>query len=82
MFRNAYRDADDYLHYSNDIIFGLENRLQAASLILLIRGNMKTIALILLVLLIRRKLNPDYPELVSRGRTFDGMIERYCGVPP
>ncbi|MBK8554099.1 MAG: hypothetical protein IPL53_24850 [Ignavibacteria bacterium] len=77
MFSKAYRDADVYLHYSNEIIFGIENRFQAASLILLIRGNMKTIALILLVLLIRRKLNPDYPELVSRGRTFDGMIERY-----
>ncbi|MBK8553173.1 MAG: hypothetical protein IPL53_19790 [Ignavibacteria bacterium] len=76
-----FTTADSYLHYSNNILFEI-NRSSTALLILMIITDSSGCIVKLLLLISEKSRRIKNIPLVYRGKIFDGIIERYCGVPP
>ena len=74
--------ADVYLHYSNYVLFEINNTSSIVYLLILqISGSGKITGFILLILA-GSKPAILYGDFIDTGKIFDGVIERYCGVPP
>ena len=74
--------ADAYLHYSNNVLFEINNTSSIVYLLILqVSGSGKITGFILLILS-GSKPAILYGDFIDTGKIFDGVIERYCGVPP
>ena len=76
------KNADAYLHYSNDILFNIANTSSIVFLILLKLSSSIFATWILTFILHNPGVKIHYDGSVTTGKIFDGVIERYCGVPP
>lgn len=76
-------NADAYLHYSNNILFEI-NRIETTAilLILIYSNNSSLLRRLLLTAMNAEKIHIRYSEFKPVINAFDGVIERYCGVPP
>ncbi|MBK8550974.1 MAG: hypothetical protein IPL53_07915 [Ignavibacteria bacterium] len=76
------KNADAYLHYSNDILFNIANTSSIVFLILLKLSSSIFATWVLTFILHNPGVKIHYDGSVTTGKIFDGVIERYCGVPP
>lgn len=76
------KNADAYLHYSNDILFNTSNTSSIVYLILLKLSSSIFVTWVLTYILHSPGVSIHYDRTVTTGMIFDGVIERYCGVPP
>ena len=74
--------ADSYLHYSNQILFEINRSETAALLVILIFFNNVSAQCVIAVVFYDDKPRIFYAEFKECTKSFDGVIERYCGVPP
>src|SRR6188768_3077130 len=80
-FDEFFATADSYFHYSNYILFELSKSATALCLLFIIVDSRGSIAILLLVAL-NKPGRHSYPGFKAHGKIFEGVIERYCGVPP
>ncbi|MEO6693636.1 MAG: hypothetical protein ABIY50_05155 [Ignavibacteria bacterium] len=73
--------ADSYFHYSNYIIFEISKGEPVHCLLFIIIDSSGTIAGLLLIAL-NKSGRRSYPGFKENAKIFEGVIERYCGVPP
>ncbi len=72
--------ADSYFHYSNYILFEVSRSATALCILLLfIHSSGSVTAKLLIYLNFGRRSFPGFKDVV---KIFEGVIERYCGVPP
>ena len=79
-FDEFFSTADSYFHYSNYILFEVSKSATALCLLLLFIHSSGSITAVLLI-----TPNPrprSYPGFKDEVKIFEGVIERYCGVPP
>ena len=76
------KNADSYLHYSNQILFDI-NRSRSFALMLIINffNNISALTAVS-VILYETKPRIYYADIKEFTKFYDGVIERYCGVPP
>lgn len=74
-------NADSYFHYSNQIIFEINRSVTVLCLLLLIIDSKGSIVSLLIISLNKPRYN-QYPGFKDNVKIFEGVIERYCGVPP
>ncbi|MBK8550750.1 MAG: hypothetical protein IPL53_06685 [Ignavibacteria bacterium] len=79
-------NADSYLHYSNQLLFEINRSETAALLVIMIFFNNASAQHVMAIVLSQYE-NEDkprifYAEFKEFTKSFDGVIERYCGVPP
>jgi len=72
--------SDSYFHYSNYILFELSRSVTALSFLLLFTHSNGSVAAVLLIAL--KPVLRSYPGFKDNVKIFEGVIERYCGVPP
>ncbi|MEO8447705.1 MAG: hypothetical protein ABI528_09435 [bacterium] len=77
-----YENADSYLHYSNKIVFNSTGIIPAASLISIKFFSTVTEQLLLLLILQINRTTTTFINCDIIPNAFEGVIERYCGVPP
>lgn len=73
---------DSYLHYSNQILFDINGSRSMALVLILNFFNNISAQISVAVIFFDRKPRIYYAEIKEFTKTFDGVIERYCGVPP
>ncbi|MEO8447358.1 MAG: hypothetical protein ABI528_07680, partial [bacterium] len=76
------KTADNYLHYSNGILFYIEGVLTAVNLIFITSARLVQSIPVMLILLSDEENCFIYFCFTSHAKSFEGVIERYCGVPP
>jgi hypothetical protein len=77
--------ADEYLHYANGMLFFICNTSSIVSFIVMRQNNDRSIpgSSILLIIFHLNKSKPVYFIIrAENANVFEGVIERYCGVPP
>ncbi|HMQ69844.1 MAG TPA: hypothetical protein PKC58_12745, partial [Ignavibacteria bacterium] len=75
--------ADAYLHYANGLMFYIGNDDPAAGFIIFRFNSDGVITGFILVLTLINKQSFLFLRIRSENaNVFDGVIERYCGVPP
>ena len=81
-FERIYVNADSYMHYSNNVIFEITQTGSYAEIIIITFACKKVISVVILMLHSYRKHPLIYAFYKESLKSFDGVIERYCGVPP
>jgi hypothetical protein len=77
--------ADEYLHYANGMLFFICNTSSIESFIVMRPNNDRRIpgSSILIIIFHLNKSKPVYFIIrAENANVFEGVIERYCGVPP
>jgi hypothetical protein len=77
--------ADEYLHYANGMLFFICNTSSIVSFIVMRPNNDRRIpgSSILIIIFHLNKSKPVYFIIrAENANVFEGVIERYCGVPP
>ncbi|MGB4852984.1 MAG: hypothetical protein WBQ38_11785 [Ignavibacteria bacterium] len=81
-FNEIISNADEYLHYANEILFCVSNTSVTLNLILFRISSSGHLTGIIIIIF----KNADKPVFficrIENAIIFDGVIERYCGVPP
>ena len=81
-FNEIISNADEYLHYANEILFCVSNTSVTLNLILFRISSSGHLTGIIIIIF----KNADKPVFficrIENAKIFDGVIERYCGVPP
>ena len=81
-FDKIITNADEYLHYANEILFFASNSSVTLNLIFFRIGSNGQLTGIIIIIF----KNADKPVFficrIENAKIFDGVIERYCGVPP
>ncbi len=80
-FDEFLSNADSYFHYSNQILFEINRSATALFLLLLITDSDGSIVSLLIISL-NKPRHIQYPGFKDNVKIFEGVIERYCGVPP
>ena len=79
-------DADEYLHYANGIMFFICNFRNASEIISIRIYNAADRLRVLLIICDKAKASARrtyyFIFKAERANAFEGVIERYCGVPP
>jgi len=75
-------NADAYLHFSNNVLFEINNTSQFVSLIVLNVNSNGTVTGVMLIIIKGIRSIIFYSNFIVSVRVFDGVIDRYCGVPP
>ena len=81
LFNEFVSNADSYFHYSNQILFEISGNSGAMFLLFLIVDSTGTVTEFLLIFLFKPAYL-FYHEFKDNAKIFDGVIDRYCGVPP
>jgi len=79
-FDELVSNTDSYFHYSNQILFEI-NCATALCFLLLIIDSKGSIVGLLIISINKPRYN-QYPGFKENVKIFEGVIERYCGVPP
>lgn len=74
-------NADAYLHYSNAILFEI-SRIETAVFLLIISISANCRRLFIILLRLHTSKRAYVRESEFAEGAFEGVIERYCGVPP
>jgi septal ring factor EnvC (AmiA/AmiB activator) len=77
-----YQNADMYLHYSNYIVIYASNSLPVINIILVKLTGTGVTGKMILIIFSDSDSVIFYLNFNEAIQTFDGVIERYCGVPP
>ena len=77
-----YHNADIYLHYSNSIIFYADNSSPVINIILVKLTGSGITGTVTVIIITTCKPVIFYLSFNEAILSFDGVIERYCGVPP
>ncbi|MDQ3019320.1 MAG: hypothetical protein M3R36_01935 [Bacteroidota bacterium] len=80
-FDEFVTSADSYFHYSNNILFELNRSVTALCLLMFIIDRTGSIIQVLIIPLKETQYH-QYPGFKDNAKIFEGVIERYCGVPP
>lgn len=80
--KNISGEIQSYLIYANGIISGTENTFPAVSIFITQTAESATIICIVIMTYTGGKSFVIYWSFTDRAKIFDGVIERYCGVPP
>ncbi|MEO8665449.1 MAG: hypothetical protein ABI462_08120 [Ignavibacteria bacterium] len=80
-FDEFVSNSDSYFHYSNQILFEITKSTTALCLLLLILDRSGSVVGLLIISLILLRYN-QYPGFKDNAKIFEGVIDRYCGVPP
>ncbi len=80
--REIISNTDEYLHYANEILYYISNTSETSKLILFRINSSGQLTGIIIIIF----NNADKPVFficrIENAKIFDGVIERYCGVPP
>jgi septal ring factor EnvC (AmiA/AmiB activator) len=77
-----YQNADMYLHYSNYIVIYASNSLPVINIILVKLTGTGVTGKMIMIIFSDSDSVIFYLNFNEAIQTFDGVIERYCGVPP
>jgi len=72
---------DSYFHYSNNILFELTRSATALCLLLFIIDSTGAIIRVLIIPINKTQYHRN-AGFKDNAKIFEGVIERYCGVPP
>jgi hypothetical protein len=80
--KEIYQNADMYLHYSNYIVIYASNSLPVINIILVKLTGTGVTGKMILIIFSAGDPVIFYLNFNEAIDSFDGVIERYCGVPP
>ena len=80
--KEIYQNADMYLHYSNYIVIYASNSLPVINIILVKLTGTGVTGKMILIIFSDGDPVIFYLNFNEAIDSFDGVIERYCGVPP